>query len=220
MTIIRNCVLVVSTAVLGACSTAPPAFAPAISGTAQVDASNSYSVTQNGITKTLGLVDVSIVGTSFLGFTTTSLGVVYKTADVLAIAGKDIAGPSYTTYAGISGTPSTTVPTTASGTYTGRFNVSFYRGGTLNQTYWSGGPFTTNVDFDTGTLTGSGTGGVNGNLTVTGTLSGAYFNGTADFTALEFAGATNVPMTGGFYGANDVVGILQDGQVAGVFYGQ
>ncbi len=223
MNFFKNTTMIITAVGLGACSTttpvASPAFTPSISSTAQVDASRIYSVTQNGATKVLGTPDGSLLGTQFDDWSTTSLGVAYSTADVTAIGGMEVNAPR-ATYAGISGNLSTTVPTTASGTYNGQFNASYYRGGTSNQTWWSGGSFTANVDFTNGALTGSGTGNSGGNLTVAGTLEGAQFNGTANFTATDFPGATNVPMTGGFYGANDVVGIFQNGQVAGVFYAQ
>lgn len=234
MTMIRNTAFVLTSVVLGACSSTstPVAFTPSIDQTASVDPSGSYSVTQvnvtaggltETVTKSLGPANATLSGTAFLAFTATSFGVAYKTADVLAIAGMDQAAPR-ATYAGISGTPSTTVPTSGSGTYNGNFNMSYYRGGTTNSTWWAHGAFTTTVDFNAGTLSGSGVGAAGGSagasLSVTGNLNGVHFNGTADFTAPDFAGATNVPMTGGFYGANTVAGILQNGEVAGVFYGQ
>jgi hypothetical protein len=223
---IRNVAMAVSMATLAACSSTtstPTPFTPAISGTAQVDASGNISVTQNGATRTPGTTGISIGGTPFYAFVSSSFGVAYHTADVTAVAGRDSATPN-ATYAGISGTLSTTVPTTGFGTYTGDFNMSYHRGGTTNSNWWAHGAFTTYVDFNAGTLAGSGTGATGtgsagSNLTVSGTLQGAQFNGSAYFTAPDFAGATGVPMTGGIYGTNTVAGIIQNANVAGVFYG-
>ncbi len=232
MKLFKNTAMVCAVAGLGACSTtapvAPaPSFTPVITGTAQVDAGGAYSVTQNGSTEVLGRPNGTLTGTSFDAFVASvsgMYGVGYHTTEVTAVAGMHSSVPR-ATYAGISGTLSTTVPTppsgtTVSGTFVGRYNASYYRAGTTNRTWWSHGAFTTHVNFSTGALTGSGTGSSGGNLTVSGTLEGAQCNGTANFTALDFPGATNVPMTGGFYGTNDVVGIFQSTQVAGAFYGQ
>ena len=211
-------VLSLTAVVLGACSSAPTAFIPAISGSSQKTAAG-YSITQNGTT-TAFTTEGSLAHGNLLYWTSgSSTGFGYSTADVTAAVDISNTAP-YGTSAGIIGNLSTTVPTTGSGSYLGDFGVVYYRGGTINAAYWSIGAFTTNVDFNAGTLAGSGTESAGGTLTVSGALQGAQFNGTADFTALDFAGATNVPMTGGFYGANTVEGILQNGAIAGLFTGQ
>jgi hypothetical protein len=217
-----------SMATLAACSSTtptvgtPPVFTPAISGTAQKDASGNYSVTQNGTTRALGPFFGSTTGAFIYTSSPSFRNTIYDTADTLAIVGLDKTAP-HATFASIGGTLSTTVPTTGTGTYSGYFTMNYFKGGTTNSLYDAAGAFTTNVDFNAGTLTGTGTGGITSagaSLTVSGNLQGAEFNGTANFTAPDLVGtSTNVPVTGGFYGANTVVGIVQNADIAGVFYG-
>jgi hypothetical protein len=214
----RHIALSLTVATLGACSSST--FTPAISGTA-LNTAGSYSVTQTGTTRTLGPITTPVTGTAFRSLDAPSnVSIAYETADVLAIVGKDKAAP-YATYAGISGTTSTTVPTAGTATYNGSFAATYFRGGTFNVVTGARGAFTTNVDFNAGTLTGAGTGTRSSTLSVTGNLQGAQFNGTASFTALDIVGTgSNIPVTGGFYGAgNTVVGIVQNADVAAVFYG-
>jgi hypothetical protein len=222
-------------AALGACSSTtpaptvgtPPSFTPAISGTAQKDASGNYFVTQNGVVRALGKdYGVPYFSGSALTSATNSayFDVLYATADVFVVAGQTQA-VQWNVFAGINGTLSTTVPTTGSATaYTGEFGVIYTNGSTTPLAH---GAFTTTVNFNAGTLTGTGTdttgtlGSLGAQLTVNGNLQGAQFNGTATFTATGLVGSgTNVPVTGGFYGAgNTVAGIVQNADITGVFYG-
>jgi hypothetical protein len=186
-------------------------------------ANGSYSLTQNGVTRAIGVKNGNFVGFS-LGRTSNAAysAVSYETADVFAVAGMDVATP-HATFAGITGTPSTTVPSTGNATYTGEFGME-YRDASTEQLAL--GRFTTTVNFNAGTLTGTGTDNTltitdGAQLTVNGTLHGAEFNGTATFTGYGLTGTgTNVPVTGGFYGANTVAGIVQNSDIAGVFWGQ
>jgi hypothetical protein len=222
----RHIFIAVSMATLAACSSTtatvgtPPTFTPSISGTAQKDARGLYSVTQNGVTRTLGSGHAIASRQIQYINAPASFSYVYDSAAVTAVGGMDRTAPN-TNYAGISGTRSATVPTSGTGTYHGDFGVTYYNSVTNkpNGTY---GAFTTNVDFSAGTLSGSGTGVNSSQLTVSGTLQGAQFNGTANFSVTTFTGnGTNVPMTGGFYGAgNTVAGIVQNADIAGVFWGQ
>ncbi len=203
---------------LAACSSTstPTTIVPAVEGSAQ-NAGGSYSVTQPiEITGT-----PAVTGDGFLawggGVGNSHKGYAYESADVVAIAAMDVS--TDVTVAGISGTAATNVPTSGTGVYAGGFSGTYLRGGGTNAPWNVRGAFTTNVDFATGAVTGSGTGSGSSTLSVTGTASGAQFNGTATFTALEYGGSITAPLTGGLYGTNTLAGIYQGPEVTGIIWG-
>ena len=218
MHLFKNLSLICLAGVLGACSTATT-FTPAVSGSAGATGGGTYAVTQNGVTRALPAPGGTASGTSiqFWG-PSDQKGHMYENADVVAIAIMDVVTDE--TFAGISGTPSTNVPVSGSGVFTGDFSSVYYRGGTTNNAWNATGAFTTSVSFSSGSVTGSGTGTFNSSLDVNGTIDGTNFNGTATFAATEYTGAATVPMTGGFYGVSTVAGIYQGADTTGVFWGQ
>jgi len=203
-----------------ACSS--PTFTPVIDGTVQNTGGGTYLVTQNGSTRALGAPDGTNAGIGldfWNGLTGPEKGYKLETADVLAIAGMDTG--THATFADISGTPSTTLPTGGTATYAGYYSATYFRQGGVNAAWNSYGTLVTTVDFDAATLTGVGTdtSGYSSNLAIAGNLTGTQFNGTAQFSAVDSGGTSTVPLTGGFYGSNTMAGIFQGATVAGVIYG-
>ena len=195
---------------------APTPFTPAVNGTAQYSG-GTYSVTQGGITRTFAAP--AATGNGFLVWNGlgNEHGYLFENADVLAIAAMDTATEE--TIAGISGTAAASLPTSGSATYAGGFSATYYRSGATNDSWNARGAFSTDVDFATGAVTGSGTGSANSSLSITGEISGTSFNGTAQFSADEYTGAATVPLTGGFFGTNTLAGVYQGSRVTGIIYG-
>ncbi len=232
MHLLRIVVLTFAMAGLAACgsrtiTTGPGVFTPALNGTVSTSGGNYY-VSDGGYLTILppahGTVPVAGINLSYWTSATSGgvyehAGYMYSDGNVRAIAGRTSSGRSF---AGITGTPAWGMPTSGSATYTGAFSGTYYRpdlpGGRQN----ARGFFTTNVNFSSRTIQGSGAGnlGSNSSLTINGTITGTKFNGTAQFSALNSGGLVTVPMTGGFYGYNTMAGIYQGSTVAGVFYGQ
>ncbi len=219
MIVLKKIALTCAVGTLAACSSASdPAFVPAVSGSA-ANTAGAYSVTQNGVTRIQSGVGGTI-GTDLRfwgGALGTNKAFAYENATVLAIAGME-AG-SNITYAGLTGTAASSVPISGTAAYAGEFTATYYRGGGTNEPWNVYGDLTTNVDFGSGLLAGSGTGTANSSLSVSGTISGVNFNGVAMFDADDTSGPAVVPLTGGFYGTGTLAGIYQGTSVSGLFYG-
>ncbi len=221
MIVLKKVTLICAVGTLAACSSASdpaPAFTPAISGSA-ANPAGVYSVTQNGVTRmqTGGGGSVGSALRFWGGGGGTNKAYAYESADVLVISGME-AG-SNATYAGLTGTAASSVPTSGVAAYVGEFTGTYYRGGAINGPWNVNGNLTTNVDFGSGLLAGNGTGDASSTLSVSGTISGTNFNGVALFDAIDTSGPAVVPMTGGFYGTNTLAGIYQGTSVSGLFYG-
>lgn len=219
MNTFRNISIVAVLGALAACSSATTPFTPALDGTAQ-NLGGNYSVTQNGTTVSIAS---TLSGSTFYGMrawissSNPHKGFVYDTSDVLAIAVID--ATSGATGAGINGVAAASVPTSGVASYVGGYSGTYWND--LHNLAWNaGGAITTNVDFASGAVTGSGSGTESSSLSVTGTVSGTQFNGTATFAAAGYNGAAQAPMTGGFYGTNTMAGIYRNTDVAGIIWGQ
>lgn len=221
MNILQNTPLFLAAGALAACSSA----APYVAGTAQ-NSGGTYSITQSGATTVLPAPGAALVDGMFVwdGSTGTQKGFVFESADVVAIAVMDTA--TQETIAGISGTAAASVPTTGTAIYSGGFSANYYRQQTGNPSYVRNlsGPLTTNVNFGAGTLSGQGTAiGTfdNPTLSVSGTISGTEFTGTATIgSANEFTGSGSAPLAGGFYGTSTLAGVYQGSNFTGVIWGE
>ena len=143
-------------------------------------------------------------------------GYVYESSDVLAISVMDTA--THETFAGISGIAAASVPTSGVASYAGGYSGTFVRTG-VGDARNANGSFTTSVDFGNGTVIGSGTGTDFSSLSITGTVSGTQFNGTATYASTDYSGVATAPLTGGFYGTNTMAGVYQNTDVSGVIWG-
>ena len=223
MRLFRIIVLTFAMGGLAACAsrstvTGPGGFTPALNGTVSTSGGNYY-VYENGTSTILGPTD-GYLPTRSLSYWTSGLaqpaGYMYSDGNVRAVAGMTTGN---TTFAGISGSPAIGLPTSGFATYNGSFSGTYYRLGGYNRHWNAEGQMSTSVNFSNGTVVGSGSGNFNSSLLINGTIYGDKFNGTAQFSALDFLGAV-VPMTGGFYGYNTLAGIYKGSSVAGVFFGQ
>lgn len=223
MNLLRIMTFTFAAGALAACSsTAVPTtpFVPLVSGSATANADGTYTITQSGTTITLS-VPSTTPAASALGLRywndPSAAGYVYDGADVTAVA---IMNPtSFATLAGLSGTAASSVPTSGSAAYTGAFSATYFRGGVVNLPWLVRGAMTTNVDFGSGTLSGTATGNDSSSLTVYGVISGTQFNGLAAFSGLESTGSPAADLSGGFYGSNTLAGIFQNADVAGIIWG-
>ena len=213
------CLFCIGAATLSACSSATTTAAI---GSAQNAAGSytagDYSVTQNGTTIALGATTTASRGFGqWYGFSPeTHEGYVYENADVIAVAVMDEA--TNATVAGMTGTPVASVPTSGTASYTGNYGVTFVNSTTLTPKNMYGTLIST-VDFATGDVTGVGTGVRRSQLTYSASIAGTTFSGTAQFSAERYAGTDPIPLIGGFYSTNELVGVLPDDGIAGVFYG-
>ncbi len=218
MNILQKTPFFIVAGALAACSS------PYEPGTAQ-SSGGTYSVTQSGATVSLpapgaAIADGMMVWSDSAG---THKGFVYDSADVVAVAVMNTT--THETTAGITGTAAASVPTTGTAIYSGGFSADYYRAQTGKPNYVRNlsGPFTSNVDFAAGTISGQGTAvGTfdNPTLAISGTISGTEFSGTATFAnANEFPGNGTVPLAGGFYGTNTLAGVYQGTDVTGVIWG-
>lgn len=232
MKILRNIALLCATSALVACATTTPTpdptpdpipdpFAPAVSGVSSEDA-GVYSIMQDGTTTTLAGETSDETPNLTVWFEDTKTWV-YDGTNVLAIAG--MTRITDLSHAGIDGTLATSIPETGMASYIGEYGATYYRGGISNGIWWVVGDFAADVDFDSGTISGTGSGIVTplsdtaSSLAISGDLDGANFNGVAVFDALESGGPVIVPMTGGLYGEDTVAGVFEGDTVAGVFFG-
>ena len=218
MNILHKTPLLLAAGALAACSSASTSFTPAVDGTAQ-NLGGIYSITQNGTTTRIPAAQNPTIFNGMTAWTSSGgphKGYVYDSSDVLAISVMDMA--TNETIAGISGIAATSVPTSGAASYTGGFSSTYVRadvGGVWN----ADGSFTTNVDFGSGAIIGSGTGATGSSLSVTGTVSGVQFNGTATYASTGYTGVATAPLTGGFYGTNTMAGVYQNADVAGIIWG-
>ncbi len=143
-------------------------------------------------------------------------GYVYDSSDVLAISVMDTA--THETIAGINGNAAASVPTSGVASYAGGYSGTFVRAG-IGDARNANGSFTTNVNFGSHAIIGSGTGTEGSSLSITGTVSGVQFNGTATYASTDYSGVATAPLTGGFYGTNTIAGIYQNTDVAGIIWG-
>ncbi len=200
------------TALLGACATATPT-APVIPagaiGTASANADGTYTITANSTTYELNAPFVAAGNT--LRFSTSGLARGFSNADVTAIGGMK---PDGTAYSGISGTASSSVPTTGVATYSTRATIVYPR--TVAPIFIGGldTAFTMDVDFGAGTVNSTIP-----SLTLTGAITGTTFTGTATCNYSSGGCAATVPMEGGFYGTNGIAGAFAGTGLAGAFYG-
>ncbi len=175
------------------------------------NAGGTYTIVTNGSTFTM--TGTQTTSGSYLQWygaaaSSTMKGSGYETADVLALAAMNKAGPNET-YAGITGTLGT-VPTSGTASYAGQTvfmlleptntadPVHIYNLGALN----------INVDFGALTLIGS----AGFTTSLQGDIVGNEFTGTFSTKGAVNASVTTVPMQGGFYGTNG-------GTIAGAFAG-
>ncbi len=169
---------------LGACASTPPVATPVV-GTATRDAHGGYQVVSNGTTyemlPTLNAPINNGTGVTLERFDTATMKA-FGASDTNVTVAAGLGNSTY--FAGISGTPSATVPTSGGATYTGLFGLT--RGGT---NYYAG--INLIADFGANTLKGGAATG----LLVDGTISGSSVTGTA-----TFQGTDTGDLTGGFYG--------------------
>lgn len=198
---------------LGACATTTPTAptvltVPSVGTVSLNDTTGAYTITINGTPTDLGPITSSF-GTgfstiNFAGATFFARG--FENADVTAIGGMT-EGLSKTDFAGISGTFGT-VPTSASGTYTGSITFVFPNAAS-----------TTLVDYRTRNLSliadfGAGTIAQNFNdVVIDGNISGSSFSGNVTWNG------KTAPMAGGFYGTNTAAGAFSSTEMAGAFLG-
>lgn len=220
MIILRNIALLCASSTLVACATTtvpvPDPFDPAVSGTAG-EAAGVYSVTQDGTTTTLpGASNGSVNGMLYWDTALDIEGWAYDDGDALAISGRNKSTGD--NFAGISGTLAASIATTGMATYAGGFGFNYDNGTAENA--WGWGAFSTDVDFGSGEVSGTGTGANVSSLTISGDIEGMQFNGVAvvDATGLV-GGSAIIPMTGGFYGTDTIAGIYQSDEIAGQFHG-
>ncbi len=224
MILLRIFVLGIAMAALAGCSsrsgtTGPGGFSPALSGTAS-SSGTSYIVTEGTGSTVLGPphgYDPTISMSWWYSGLATPAGYMYSDGNVRAIAGMKSSG---TTFAGISGAPAVGLPTSGSALYNGAFSATYFRLGGYYQNWNADGQLSTYVDFSNGTVLGSGTGTAGSQLVINGAITGSRFNGSANFSALDYGGQPSVPMTGGFFGYGTMAGIFKGSSVAGVFYGR
>jgi len=202
---------------LAACSSAPTSFTPAVEGTAQ-NLGGTYSVTQNGTTTPITTAPSATIFNGMIAWTSAAAphkGYAYDSSDVLAISVMDTT--THETFAGINGIAAASVPTSGAASYAGGYSGTFLRAGIGARN--ADGSFTTNVDFGSGAIIGSGTGTQGSSLSITGTVSGVQFNGTATYASTNFGGVASAPLTGGFYGTNTMAGVYQNTDVSGIIWG-
>lgn len=154
-----------------------------------------FSATSGGTTVTLPASGFTLNGQTAWSNGTTRANS-YASASVTAVGGIH----NNTVFSGITGTLGT-IPTTGSATYTGRYAVN-------TQSSSNSAPITMSVDYAGGTVSSTGSA-----LTVNGTISGSTVSGT-----VGFAGKT-APLTGGFYGTNELAGAFSGNDIGGVVYG-
>lgn len=222
MKVLKHLTMLCAAGALGACSTVTPTipFVPLVSGIATANADGTYTIVENGTTRELPASRTSpatdAVSLEFW-FNVNEQGYTYTSADVTAVAVMDES--TNITHAGISGTAAASVPTSGFATYTGAYSATYFRGGLINGPQNARGILTTDVDFGAGTLAGVSAPSIYSSLTVSGTISGTNFNGTANFSGTEYTGPATADLSGGFYGTNTLAGIYQSATVTGLIWG-
>ncbi len=223
MRIVKSALPAIGAAFLAACSTAPTA--PTLPDVPSVGMANNaggtYTIVTNGDTFTMTGTQSNTGGnlTKWYGAAASSTmkGAGYETADVLALAAMNKAGPNET-YAGITGTLGT-VPTSGTASYAGQTGfVLLEPTNTADpaHVYVLGG---LNIGVDFGALTLSGSAGFNTSLQ--GDIVGNEFTGTFSTKGAVNSTVTTVPMQGGFYGTGGgtIAGAFAGTGLAGVFGG-
>ena len=136
----------------------------------------------------------------------------YSKADVDAMGGMLSDG---TAFSGVTGTAATSLPSTGTATYLGRFSM-VYESATPGVLSATSGGMSLTADFDAMTVVGNPSPAAA--LSVSGAITGSTFAGTASCN-YSTCSAT-VAMEGGFYGANGVAGAFAGTGLAGAFYAE
>jgi len=205
-------------AALSACSTASttpttPVIPAGAIGNATANADGSYTITANSTTYELG--SGTLVASSntrrFFGFLPNARARGFGNADVTAIGGMLADG---TAFSGISGTAATSIPTTGTATYSARYTIIYPTASGLPVIGGLDGATTVTLNTATGALSTSSP-----YLSVSATVSGVTFSGTATCNYPSNGCAATVPMEGGFYGTNGIAMVYAGTGLAGALYG-
>jgi len=170
---------------LGACASTPTPVATPVVGAATRDASANYQVVTRGTPYDMPPVSGSPVANASgtdLERLRNATGAGFGASDANVTLAAGLLNGTYV--AGISGTPSTGLPTSSSATYTGVWALA-KSGVTINSS------ISLTADFVAGTLTG----GLPAALLVDGRISGSSVTGTA-----TLQGTDTGDIYGGFYG--------------------
>lgn len=173
-------------------TTTPPVTTP---GSAAL-VNGSFVTTQGTYVTTLPSTNVTLNGQKawISGDTRANA---YEGTNVIAVGGlKDD-----TPFSGITGTTSAPVISGTSALYSGRYAVNAPTG-------TQSGNFDMTADFSGGTVSGT-----TGTFSVSGTITGNDFAGTAQY------GSESAELKGGFYGTKDMAGVFSGNAIGGVIYG-